>query len=114
MKNKILAVAIGSGLLVLISLYSLTQGSLTSLNLSNRFFLVGLPFLIIGILLWIFSSGFFDHFHYSMQQTFSRKKDAKTASRSLTQVGTGRSTFWLIIAAILIAAAVLCSIFATI
>lgn len=110
MKNKLFPIGIGGGLLVIILIYSFIRGPLTFLTLSNRFFLVGLPFLIIGILYWIFSSGFFDHFQHSMHQAFSRKQKKKSEFQSLSQVGQGRYSFWLIIAAILIAASIICAL----
>ncbi|MGL9729035.1 DUF3899 domain-containing protein [Enterococcus sp. DIV0756] len=110
MKNKLFPIGIGGGLLVIILVYSFIRGPLTFLTLSNRFFLVGLPFLIIGILFWIFSSGFFDHFQHSMHQAFSRKQKKKSEFQSLSQVGQGRYSFWLIIAAILIAASIICAL----
>lgn len=54
MKNKLFPIGIGGSLLAIIVIYSSIKDSLALLTLSNRFFLTGLPFLIIGILLWIF------------------------------------------------------------
>lgn len=114
MKNKLFPIGIGGGLLIILMIHSFIQGSFTFLTLSNRFFLAGLPFLIIGILFWIFSSGFFDHFQHSMQQAFSRKQKKKSEFQSLSQVGQGRYSFWLIIAAILIAASIIYALLAMI
>jgi NADH:ubiquinone oxidoreductase subunit 6 (subunit J) len=110
MKNKLFPIGIGGGLLVIITIYSILKGSLTFLTLSNRFFLIGLPFLSIGTLFWIFSSGFFDHFQHSMHQAFSRKQKKKSEFQALSQVGQGRYSFWLIIAAILILASIICAL----
>ena len=110
MKNKLFPIGIGVGLSLLIMIYSIIQGTFTLLTLSNRFFLAGLPFLIIGILYWIFSSGFFDHFQHSMHQAFSRKQKKKSEFQPLSRVGQGRYSFWLIIAAIPIAASIICAL----
>ncbi|MGL9748350.1 DUF3899 domain-containing protein [Enterococcus sp. DIV0170] len=110
MKNNLFPIGISSGLIVLIVIYSLIQGSLSLLILSNRFFLTGLPFLIVGILLWIFSSGFFDHFQHSMHQAFGRKQKKKSEFQPLSHVGQGRYSFWLIIAAILIGSSIICAL----
>ncbi|MGO3604609.1 MAG: DUF3899 domain-containing protein [Enterococcus malodoratus] len=110
MKNKLFPIGIGGGLLVIVVIYSIIQGTVSPLALSNRFFLTGLPFFIIGILLWIFSSGFFDHFQHSMHQAFSRKQKKKSEFQSLSHVGQGRYSFWLIIAAILIGASIICAL----
>ncbi|MBO0453134.1 MULTISPECIES: DUF3899 domain-containing protein [Enterococcus] len=110
MKNKLFPIGIGGSLLIIVVIYSIIQDSPSLLTLSNRFFLVGLPFLIIGILLWIFSSGFFDHFQHSMHQAFNRKQKKKSDIQSLSQVGQGRYSFWLIIAAVLLAASILCAL----
>ena len=99
MKNKLFPIGIGGGLLVIITIYSILKGSLTFLTLSNRFFLIGLPFLIIGTLFWIFSSGFFDHFQHSMHQAFSRKQKKKSEFQALSQVGQGRYYFLFFISA---------------
>lgn len=111
MKNKLFPIGIGSGLIVVILSYSFIQNSFVPLSLSNRFFLTGIPFLIIGVLFWIFSSGFFDHFQYSMHQAFSRKQKKKSEFQPLSQVGTGRYSFWLIIAALLLAASIISALF---
>lgn len=110
MKNKLFPIGIGSGLAAIIVIYSIIQDSFSLFALSNRFFLTGLPFLIIGILLWIFSSGFFDYFQHSMHQAFSRKQKKKSEFQSLSQVGQGRYAFWLIVAAVLIAASIICAL----
>ncbi|MFC4770991.1 DUF3899 domain-containing protein [Enterococcus hermanniensis] len=110
MKNKLFPIGIGGGLLLITIIFSIIQKSLTLLTLSNRLFLIGLPFLIVGILLWIFSSGFFDHFQRSMHQTFSRKQKKKSEFQSLSTVGQGRYSFWLMIAAILIGSSIVCAL----
>ncbi|MEG0372930.1 DUF3899 domain-containing protein [Enterococcus viikkiensis] len=114
MKNKLFPLIIGGGLLILTVVYSAFQNDLTAISLSNRFFLVSLPFLIIGILLWIFSSGFFDYFQHSMKQALNRKQKKKSEGLALSEVGQGRYFFWLIIAAILIVASIVCVILAMI
>lgn len=43
-------------------------------ELSNTLFLVSLPLVIIGLFGWVFSSGTFDFFHYSMRKTTKLKK----------------------------------------
>ncbi|MDU5508850.1 DUF3899 domain-containing protein [Enterococcus gilvus] len=110
MKNKLFPIGIGGSLLVIVAIYSAARQSLSLLTLSNRFFLIGLPFLIIGILYWIFSSGFFDHFQHSMHQAFSRKQKKKSEFQPLSRVGQGRYSFWLIIATIPIAASIICAL----
>lgn len=46
MKNKLFPIGIGGGLLVIVVIYSIIQGTVSPLALSNRFFLTGLPFLL--------------------------------------------------------------------
>lgn len=95
-----------AGLLVLaIILWQFTQNSLTLVKLSDTLFLAGMPFLIIGILLWIFSSGFFDTFQYSMHKAIQRNQKKKSNYTPLSEVGHGVFRFWLIIAAVLIGTA---------
>ncbi len=56
---------------------NLINHSFTLIQLSNDLFLWSLPFLIIGGFLWVFSSGFFDHFQRSVHlaRTRNRKKN---------------------------------------
>lgn len=108
MKSKLFPTGIGGGLLLITIIFSIIQKPFSLLALSNRLFLIGLPFLIIGILFWIFSSGFFDHFQRSMHHAFSRRQKKKPEFQSFSTVGQGRYSCWLIIAAILIGSSILC------
>jgi hypothetical protein len=45
-----------------------------------------------------------------MHQAFSRKQKKKSEFQALSQVGQGRYSFWLIIAAILILASIICAL----
>lgn len=110
MKNKLFPIEIGGSLLIIILIYSFIRESFSLIALSNRFFLTGLLFLILGILLWIFSSGFFDHFQQSMHQAFYKKPSKPANFKPLSQVGHGRYSFWLIIAAVLMTASIICAL----
>lgn len=46
----------------------ISKEPITTSSLSDTFFIVSLFFLIIGIALWIMSSGFFDNFQRSMKK----------------------------------------------
>ena len=68
-----------SGLIALIcTLISISwlffKKELTLSTISDALFLWALFFLIIGGFLWVFASGFFDHFQYSMKKAFSKNK----------------------------------------
>ncbi len=49
----------------------ISKEPITTSSLSDTFFIVSLFFLIIGIALWIISSGFFDNFQRSMKKRVS-------------------------------------------
>ncbi|MGK0551012.1 DUF3899 domain-containing protein [Enterococcus faecalis] len=74
----------------------LGKKELSIVTLSDTFFLVALFFLIIGIALWIMSSGFFDNFQRFMKQSlrFKRKNDPKEFV-PLSTIGKDHSRFWL-------------------
>lgn len=81
--------------------------NLTWIAISDGLFLAGLPFLIIGCFLWVFSSGFFDTFQASMHQAFRRKKATETDFMPLSEVGQKAYLFWLMMAGILLLGSVL-------
>lgn len=90
-----------------ILLWHFLQKSFTLIQLSDSLFLVGLPFLIVGSLLWVFSSGFFDTFQRSMHEAFGRRQKKKSNFMPLSQVGAHAYRFWLIIAESLIGLSIL-------
>lgn len=103
MKNKKIPLVISLliALLILITI-QLTQ-QLSLLTISNAFFLVSLPFILIGLLLWVFSSGFFDTFQRSMHHSFDRKRKKPSTFLPLSQVGYQAAPFWLLIGVPLLA-----------
>ena len=59
-------------------------------------FIVSLFFLIIGIALWIMSSGFFDNFQRSMKNAFRfKKKNEPKEFIPLSVIGDAHRSFWL-------------------
>ncbi len=84
---------------------------LTLTQLSNDLFLCAMPFLIIGGFLWVFSSGFFDHFQRSIYLARTRNRKKKPEFSSLSSASYGMYTFWLIIAGILLALSIVLVIF---
>lgn len=98
---------IGLAIILFVIGWLIFSHNLSWLALSDGLFLIGLPFLMIGCLLWVFSSGFFDTFQYSMHKTFRRKKAAETDFMPLSEVGQKAYLFWLIIAGILLVCSVI-------
>ncbi|BCA84519.1 DUF3899 domain-containing protein [Enterococcus dispar] len=82
-------------------IWGLVKNNLSLLTLSDTLFMLGLPFLIVGILLWVFSSGFFDTFQRSMHEALGRKQKKKANYTPLSQVGDGVYGFWLKIAGVI-------------
>ena len=76
MKKKYFPYTLAGVLIILIIIKNSLNHQLTLIQLSNDLFLCTLPFLIIGGFLWVFSSGFFDHFQRSiyLARTRNRKK----------------------------------------
>lgn len=87
---------------VIAIIWGLIKKNLSLIMLSDTLFMLGLPFLIIGILLWVFSSGFFDTFQRSMHEAVGRKQKKKANYTPLSQVGQGVYLFWLKIAGIIL------------
>ena len=110
MKKKFLPYVIAVVLILLIMIKNSLNHSLTLTKLSNDLFLCALPFLIIGGFLWVFSSGFFDHFQRSIYLARTRNRKKKPEFSSLSSASYGMYTFWLIIAGILLALSVLLAI----
>ena len=110
MKKKFLPYEIAVVLILLIMIKNSLNHSLTLTQLSNDLFLCALPFLIIGGFLWVFSSGFFDHFQRSIYLARTRNRKKKPEFSSLSSASYGMYTFWLIIAGILLALSVLLAI----
>lgn len=98
---------ISAGLILFAILWRIIKGDLSLISLSDTLFMLGLPFLIIGILLWVFSSGFFDTFQRSMHEALRRKQKKKANYMPLSQVGHGVYPFWLKIAGIVIGLSVI-------
>ena len=110
MKKKFLPYVIAVVLILLIMIKNSLNHSLTLTQLSNDLFFCALPFLIIGGFLWVFSSGFFDHFQRSIYLARTRNRKKKPEFSSLSSASYGMYTFWLIIAGILLALSVLLAI----
>ncbi len=102
MKKKYFPYTIAGVLIILILLKNSLNHQLTLIQLSNDLFLCALPFLIIGGFLWVFSSGFFDHFQRSIYLARTRNRKKKPEFSSLSSASYGMYTFWLIIAGILL------------
>ena len=83
-------------------IFGISQNNLSFITLSDTLFMLGLPFLIVGSLLWIFSSGFFDTFQRSMHESLGRKQKKKANYTPFSQVGAGVYPFWLKIAGVLL------------
>ena len=94
MKNKPASYIFSIFLLVLTIICLLYKHNLTLLSLSNTLFMVGLPFIIIGALLWVFASGFFDNFQRSIRESTKRKEKKQTPYMALSEVGMGAYSFW--------------------
>ncbi|GCF95576.1 hypothetical protein NRIC_34670 [Enterococcus florum] len=103
MKKNLLPHAIALLIVVAVLFFSLLDGSVSWLQLSNRLFMIGLPFLIIGGWFWVFSSGFFDHFQASFR---ARSKQQKKSFVPLSSVGTSKF-LWLTVASELIGTSIL-------
>lgn len=81
---------------LIIFVYLLFKQSLTIQSLSDTFFIGSLFFLIIGIGLWILSSGSFDFFQRSMKKAFKlRKKQELEDYTPLSKIGKEHYSFWL-------------------
>lgn len=69
---------------------------LTIRSISDTFFIVALFFLIIGIALWIMSSGFFDNFQRFMKMHFRfKKKNEPKEFIPFSEIGKAHSLYWL-------------------
>ncbi|ASZ08202.1 MULTISPECIES: DUF3899 domain-containing protein [Enterococcus] len=112
MNKKYLPYAISILLMVLILIKNFLTNQLTFLQLSNDSFLCALPFLIIGGFLWVFSSGFFDHFQRSIHLARTRNRKKKPEFSLLSSASHGMYSFWLIIAGILLIFSILFMLFA--
>ena len=73
----------------------ISKEPITTSSLSDTFFIVSLFFLIIGIALWIISSGFFDNFQRSMKTRFVLKRKMNRKSLSAFSHWRCTSLFWL-------------------
>lgn len=111
MKKKSLPYLIAGVLILLIIVKNSLNHQLTLTQLSNDLFLCAMPFLIIGGFLWVFSSGFFDHFQRSIYLARTRNHKKKPEFSSLSSASCGMYTFWLIIAGILLALSIVLVIF---
>ncbi|MGM9902867.1 hypothetical protein A5844_001521 [Enterococcus sp. 10A9_DIV0425] len=102
MKKKYRPYLFAGALILFVFLKNAVTNQLTTVQLSNDLFLCALPFLIIGGFLWVFSSGFFDHFHRSVHLARTRNRKKKLEFTSLSSASYGMYSFWLIIAGILL------------
>ena len=74
----------------------ISKEPITTSSLSDTFFIGSLFFLIIGIALWIMSSGFFDNFQRSMKNAFRfKKKNEPKEFIPLSVIGDAHRSFWL-------------------
>ncbi|MBL1227761.1 DUF3899 domain-containing protein [Enterococcus sp. BWB1-3] len=74
----------------------LIKKSVTIQSISDTFFIVSLFFLIIGMALWIMSSGFFDNFQYFMKKTLHlRKKNEPKEYIPFSEIGKAHRLYWL-------------------
>ena len=94
MKTKHTSYIFSLFLFLLTLIVLLFKNNLTFINLSNTLFMVALPFIIIGALLWVFASGFFDHFQRSIRESTKRKDKKQTPYMALSEVGMGAYSFW--------------------
>ncbi|WP_165038164.1 DUF3899 domain-containing protein [Enterococcus sp. ZJ1622] len=102
MKKNSLPYTFAGALILLVLLKNGLTNQFTLIQLSNDLFLCALPFLIIGGFLWVFSSGFFDHFQRSIHLARTRNRKKKPEFSSLSSASYGMYSFWLIIAGILL------------
>lgn len=63
--------------------------------LSDYLFMFTLFFLIIGALLAVFASGFFDFFQYSVRKAITRKEKRELPYMKLSEAGAGSYQLWL-------------------
>lgn len=92
--------------------YLLLKHSLTSLALTDTYFIVSLFFLIIGIALWIMSSGFFDTFQRSMKMHFRlKKKKEQEEYIPFSVIGKEHRFYWLLTGSMLLILAVISLLF---
>ena len=94
MKTKHTSYIFSLFLFLLTLIVLLVRNNLTVINLSNTLFMVALPFIIIGALLWVFASGFFDNFQRSIRESTKRKDKKQTPYMALSEVGMGAYSFW--------------------
>lgn len=98
-RSSIISLAV----LVLAALWLVVTSNWSLLGFANLLFLCCLFFLIIGIFLWVCSSGFFDTFQRSMKKAVHRDT---TAYVKLSEVGRS-FPFWLAPAGILLLASLI-------
>lgn len=70
----------------------LIRKQLSWANLSDTLFFFTLFLLIIGVFLWVCSSGSFDFFQYSLKKAFGKDKESYL---KLSDVGRTSYRFWL-------------------
>ncbi|MGX7244182.1 DUF3899 domain-containing protein [Enterococcus quebecensis] len=74
----------------------LIKQSLTIRSVSDTFFIVSLFFLIIGLALWIMSSGFFDNFQRFMKMHFRfKKKNEPKEFIPFSEIGKAHQLYWI-------------------
>ena len=78
-------------------LWLVIRKSFSFASLSDSLFLFTLFFVIIGVFLKVFASGFFDNFQRSFKKREKREKNptAKTEYMKLSEVGRSSFRFWL-------------------
>ena len=96
-KNKIVITLISA--YILVPLYRLiTQQEITKISLSDGYFLIALLFLIVGVIILVFSSGFFDRFQEHMHLLVQRRKNReKEEFTPFSKTFSFSATYWLIV-----------------
>lgn len=93
----------------LVPLYQwITNQRITKTSLSDSYFLIALLFLIIGVIILVFSSGFFDRFQEHMHLLVQRRKNReKEEFTPFSKTFSFSPIYWLVIGTILIVSSVL-------
>lgn len=100
-------------LLVLIPLVTLvTTKTITTLSLSNNFFMFSLVFLIIGTSIAILSSGFFDFFQKNMKNLIQqRRKIEPKEFIPYSEIFKKKPIYWFVVGASLLLVSLILSLF---
>ena len=93
--TKKIVISLGS-LIVGIPLVTLiTKNTLSTVNLSNNFFMFSLLFIIIGTVIAVLSSGFFDFFQKNMKNLIQqRRKNEPKEYIPLSEIFKKKPIYW--------------------